>query len=315
MKAIILNNAGTAENLHIVDIEKPILKENEVLVQTVSLSINPVDVKSRANEGVLDWLFGKERPVVLGWDISGRVVEVGKNVTDFNVGDDVFGMVNFFGNGKAYAQYVAAPQEHLAYKPQNISHQEAAASTLTASTAYQALVEVAKVKKGDRVLIHAASGGVGHFAVQIAKHFGAYVIGTSSAKNKDFVLSLGTDEHVDYTSEDFAEKVKDIDIVLDTIGGETLSKSIHVTKPKGIIITLPSPDFPDELKTKAERKGISLQFLMVASKKETINQIAKLLENGTLKPHIHKVFEFNEMADAHREVESNRVVGKAIVNI
>ncbi|MDE1192699.1 MAG: NADP-dependent oxidoreductase [Arachidicoccus sp.] len=315
MKAIILNKAGAAENLEIIDTEKPILKATEVLVKNISLSINPVDVKSRANEDILDWLFGKERPVILGWDVSGIVTELGKEVTDFNIGDEVFGMVNFLGNGKAYAEYIASPQEHLALKPKNISHEAAAASTLTAITAYQALVDVAKIKKGDRVLIHAASGGVGHFAVQIAKSFGAYVIGTSSGKNKAFVLSLGSDEHIDYTQEKFEEKIKDIDIVIDTIGGETLSKSIQVTKNQGTIVTLPSHEFSDEQKLKAIQKNISLQFLMVQSKKETISEIAKMLENKTILPHIHKIFSFDEMAKAHQEVESNHVVGKVVVNV
>lgn len=315
MKAIILNEAGSVHNLQLVEIEKPKLEENEVLVKSTSLSINPIDVKARANDSVLDFIFGKERPVILGWDISGTVTEIGSNVTDFKIGDEVFGMINFFGNGKAYAEYIAAPQEHIAIKPQNISHQEASATTLVACTAYQALVDIAKIKKGDRVLIHAASGGVGHFAVQIAKHFGAYVIGTSSGKNRDFVLALGADEHLDYTQESLEKKWNDIDIVIDAIGGETLSESVDVTKNGGIIITLPSPDYSDEIKSKAEKKNVSIHFSMVKSKKETIAKLAEMLGDGTIKPHIHKVFRFDEMAKAHEEVESNHVVGKVIVNI
>lgn len=173
MKAVILKHAGGIENLQLIDIEKPSIKSDEVLVKVVSISINPVDVKARAYDGVLNWIFGEERPVILGWDVSGEVVEIGKDVTDFKIGDEVFGMVNFFGNGKAYAEYVASPDKHLALKPKNVTHQQAVACTLSASTAYQALVDVAKIKKGDKILIHAASGGVGHIAVQIAKYFGA----------------------------------------------------------------------------------------------------------------------------------------------
>lgn len=315
MKAVILKEAGSVETLQFAEIEKPTVQSDEVLVKVVSVSINPVDVKARAYDGVLDWIFGEERPVILGWDISGEIEETGKDVTDFKVGDQVFGMVNFFGNGKAYAEYVVSPASHLALKPENVTHQQAVASSMVASTAYQALVDVAKIKKGDKVLIHGASGGVGHSAVQIAKHFGAYVIGTSSAKNRDFVLSLGADEHIDYTSENFVEKVQDADIVLDTIQGETLLNSVDVVRSNGIIVTLPTPEIPQEIKEKADKKQVNIEFLMVASKNETIKAIAQLLEKGALKPHIHKTFSFEEIGKAHLEVETNRVVGKVVVNI
>jgi len=315
MKAFILNEVGSIENLQLTEVKKPIIKDDEVLVKVVSISINPADVKARAYDGVLNWIFGEERPVILGWDISGEIVETGKDVTDFEIGDEVFGMVNFFGNGKAYAEYVSSPASHLALKPQNVTHQQAVATTMVASTAYQALVDVAKVKKGDKVLIHGASGGVGHLAVQIAKHFGAYVIGTSSAKNKDLVLSLGADKHIDYTKESFTEKLQDIDIVLDTIQGETLLNSVDVVRPNGIIVTLPSPEIPQATKEKAKQQQVNIEFLLVASRSETIKAIAGLLENQSLKPHIHKIFSFEEMGEAHLEVETNRVVGKVIVNI
>lgn len=264
---------------------------------------------------MLNWILGNERPVILGWDISKEVVETGKEVVDFKVGDEVFGMVNFFGNGKASAEYVASPAAHLALKPKNVTHQQAVAATLVASTAYQALVDVAKIKKGDKVLIHGASGGVGHIAVQIAKHFGAYVIGTSSAKNKDFVLSLGANEHIDYARENFAEKLREIDIIIDTIQGETLSNSVDVVCPDGIIVTLPTPKIPQEVKDKAEQKKVNVIYMMVTSKNETIRAIADLLEKNALKPHIYKTFSFEEIGKAHLEVETNRVVGKVLVNV
>ena len=315
MKAIILHEAGGAENLRLAEIDKPVVKDDEVLVKTTSISINPVDLKARAYDGVLNWLFGDERPVILGWDISGEAVEVGKGVTDFKVGDQVFGMVNFFGRGKAYAEYAVSPSGHLARKPQNVTHQQAAASALAASTAYQALTEVAKIKKGDRILIHGASGGVGHFAVQIAKHFGAYVIGTSSAKNKDFVLSSGAREHFDYAKGDFSERLENIDIVLDTVAGETLNQSIKTVRANGIIVTLPSPEIPQESKDKAAQKQVNLEFMMVSSKSETIRAIALLLESQSLVPHIHKTFSFEEMGKAHAEAELKQTVGKIIVNV
>ncbi|WP_313002612.1 NADP-dependent oxidoreductase [Chryseobacterium gleum] len=315
MKAVILNEAGSVENLQFTEIDKPVIGNDEVLVKVVSISINPVDVKSRAYEGVLNWIFEEKRPVILGWDISGEVVETGKNVTDFKKGDEVFGMVNFFGKGNAYAEYVAAPAAHLALKPQNINHQQAAAASMAASTAYQALVDVAKIKKGNKVLVHAASGGVGHFAVQMAKYFGAYVIAVSSGKNKEFVLSLGADEHIDYTMENFHEKVQDADIVIDTLQGKTLSDSVDVVKENGIIVTLPSPEIPEDIADKARERNVNIEFMMVESKKETTEAIAGLLKEGVLKPFVYKTFPFEDLAMAHLEVETNRVAGKVIVNL
>lgn len=315
MKAVILNEAGSVENLQLAEIDKPVIGNDEVLVKVVSISINPVDVKSRAYEGVLNWIFEEKRPVILGWDISGEVVEAGKNITDFKPGDEVFGMVNFFGKGNAYAEYVAAPAAHLALKPQNINHQQAAAASMAASTAYQALVDVAKIKKGNKVLVHAASGGVGHFAVQMAKYFGAYVIAVSSGKNKEFVLSLGADEHIDYTMENFHEKVQDADIVIDTLQGKTLSDSVDVVKENGIIVTLPSPEIPEDITDKARERNVNIEFMMVESKKETTEAIAGLLKEGVLKPFVYKTFPFEDLAMAHLEVETNRVAGKVIVNL
>ncbi|BAP29483.1 putative NADPH-quinone reductase [Chryseobacterium sp. StRB126] len=315
MKAVIINEAGSVENLQFTEVEKPTIGDDEVLVKVISIAINPVDVKARAYEGVLNWIFEDKRPVILGWDISGEVVETGKNVIDFKAGDEVFGMINFFGNGNAYAEYVAAPESHLALKPQNITHPQAAAASMAAITAYQALVDVAHLKKGDKVVIHAASGGVGHFAVQIAKHFGAYVIGVSSAKNKDFVLSLGADEHIDYTTENVKDKVQGVNVVIDTIQGETLLNSVEIVHQNGIIITLPSPEIPEEVKDMANQKGIGIEFMMVESKTETIKAIADLLNAGSLKPAVYKTFPFEDISKAHLEMETNRVVGKVVVTL
>jgi len=315
MKAIILNESGRVENLKMVELEKPVPTDSEVLIKVKAISINPVDVNARAYDGVLNWIFETNRPVILGWDISGEIVEIGKNVTSFKIGDEVFGMVNFFGNGKAYAQYVASPENHIALKPKQVTNSEAAAVSMVGSTAYQALIDIANIKKGDRVLIHGASGGVGHIALQIAKSFGAYVIATSSAKNREFVLSLGADVHIDYTKEDFSSKVRDVDIVLDTIQGETLVKSIDIVKPNGIIVTLPSPDISQDVKEKASKNNVRIEFFMVSSKKETIEELSRLMEKNVLKPNIHQEFKFEEIAKAHLEVETNHVVGKVVVKI
>ncbi|MEZ2442400.1 NADP-dependent oxidoreductase [Chitinophaga sp. RCC_12] len=315
MKAIVLNEAGNVDNLKAVDISKPTIKSNEVLVKTISLSINPVDYKARSNSGTLSWLFGEDRPVILGWDLSGTIVEVGENLTDFKIGDAVFGMANFPGKGNAYAAFVAVPSAHLTLKPTNISHQEAASAALAALTAWQTLIKKGNVKKGDKVLIHGASGGVGHYATQIAKHFGAYVYGTSSAKNKAFVLQNGVDKHVDYTTENFSEIVSDADFVLNTVtGGDLISKSIDVTKTGGIIVTISGNPAADDI-DKAKSKGVDLSFALVASSGADMSQIAQLMEKGILKSHVSRTFSFEEIGEAHLYLEKGRTVGKIAVNM
>ncbi len=315
MKAIILNEAGSVGNLQFVDIAKPTIKENEVLVQPISLSINPVDYKVRSSDGALNWILGADRPAIIGWDLSGTVVEVGENVTDFKIGDSVFGMANFPGKGNAYAEFVAVSSTHLTLKPANVSHQEAASATLAALTAWQTLVERGNLKKGDKVLIHAASGGVGHYATQIAKHFGAYVIGTSSAKNKEFVLQNGADKHIDYTTENFQDIVSDVDFVLDTLGGDTILKSLDVTKQGGTIVSIANSNISNEELEKAKSKDINLSFLLVRSSADDMLQIAQLMEKGILKSHVSKIFSFEEMGEAHLYLEKGRTVGKIVVNI
>lgn len=315
MKAIILNEAGDVENLKFTDIPKPAIKSNEVLVKTISLSINPVDCKARSNSDVLSWLFGEDLPVILGWDLSGEVVQVGEDVTGFKIGDPVFGMANFPARGNAYAEFVAVPSAHLTLKPSNISYQEAAAATLAALTAWQTLVKKGNIQKGDKVLIHGASGGVGHYATQIAKHFGAYVYGTSSAKNKEFVLHNGADRHIDYESENFAEIVTDVDFVLHMVKGDMISKSIDVTKAGGKIITISAMNIPDEYADKAKLKGVDLSAVLVTASGDDMLQIAQLLEKGILKSHVSKIFAFEEMHEAHLYLEKGRTVGKVAINL
>ena len=315
MKAIILNEAGDVDNLKSIDVSKPTIKSNEVLVKTISLSVNPVDYKARSNNGALSWVYGEERPAILGWDLSGTIVEAGENVTNFKIGDAVFGMANFPGKGNAYAEFVAVPSAHLTLKPTNISHQEAASATLAALTAWQTLVKKGNIKKGDKVLIHGASGGVGHYATQIAKHFGAYVYGTSSAKNKEFVLQNGADKHIDYATEDFSEIVSDADFVLNTVAGDIISKSIDVTKTGGIIVTITSGNISNEDIDKAKSKAVDLSFLLVGSSGDDMLQIAQLMEKGILKSHVSKTFSFDEMSEAHLYLEKGRTVGKIAINI
>ena len=313
MKAYILNEAGGIENLILSEVEQPSPKADEVLVEVKAISINPVDVKVRPVEEVLNMIVGADRPVILGWDIAGTVTVVGEGVTLFEPGDCVFGMVNFPGHGKCYAEYVAAPNAHLAKMPGNISFEGAAATTLAALTALQVLQP--RIKRGNRVLIHAGSGGVGHFAIQIAKHLGAHVVTTSSAKNRDFVISIGADEHIDYREQKFEEVASDIDFVLDGMGGEVLKNSLKVVKDGGGIVSLPTLEFPEEVKAYAEQHNIDVSFVMVQSNGADMNTLKQLVENGSLKPHVSKTFPFAELADAHKQIETGRTVGKAVVTM
>lgn len=314
MKAIVLKEFGSVDNLEIKDIEIPKISPDEVLVKVKAISINPVDVKTRDGYVIADLLRNFD-PIILGWDISGVIEKVGENVTNISVGQNVFGMVNFVGNGQGYAEYVAAPAKHLAIMPNNISYAEAAASTLAALTAWQAFTHYGKLKKGDKVLIHGASGGVGHFAVQIAKHLGAYVIGTSSEKNRDFVLSLGANEHINYNNQNFENELTDVDFVLETVGGYNFQKSIKTLKNKGTIINLPAPISEEDQKAADNKELNTCGFMAVFSSEKDIFKIAELLEIGAIKPHIHKVYAFNEMAKAHLEVEAGLSKGKVIVEI
>lgn len=313
MKAVILEQTGGVEHLTLKEIDKPAIGQNEVLIASKALSVNPVDYKVRQMEPVLKMIYGEKTPVILGWDVAGVVVAVGTGVTRFKVGDRVFGMVNFLGAGDAYAEYVAAPEDHLAIIPEGVTFEHAAATTLAALTALQVLQK--SITKGDRILIHAGSGGVGHFAIQIAKHLGAHVITTSSAKNKDFILSLGADEHIDYRAVAFQDVLSDLDFVFDMFNGDILYHSLKVLQTGGKIISLPSPEFTDETLALAAEKNIDLSFHMVQSSGEDMAFLADLLQKGIITPHIYKEFQFSEMAAAHEQLESGRTVGKVIVTL
>lgn len=313
MKAYHLKEAGSVEQLEIVNIEKPTIAANEVLIQTKALSINPVDVKTRLGKSFYTNFKESFNPIILGWDVSGIVEAVGENVTEFKPGDAVFGMVNFPGHGKAYAEYVAAPAAHLAKKPQNISHKEAAAATLAVLTAYQVFKR--HLRPGDNVLIHAAAGGVGHYAIQLAKIFGANVTGTASTKNIGFVKSLGADTVIDYTEQPFENVAADFDFVLDTLSGDTLERSIKTVKKGGTIISLPSAGFNEAIVEKGKVNGIHIAFEMVESNGDDMKQIAKWLETGQLKSEVSHTFPFEKLREAHTQVESGRTRGKVVVTV
>lgn len=308
MKTILLKDFGGTDQFLASDIPVPAINASEVLVQLKSISINPVDVKTRSGKGIAG-LIKDRLPAILGWDLSGVVTETGSEVNKFKKGDEVFGMIAFPDLGKTYAEYVAAEASELALKPTNVSHSEASAATLAALTAWQALSTHANIQADQRVLIHAASGGVGHYAVQFAKHLGGYVIGTSSEENRDFVLSLGADEHIDYKAQRFEDVVKDIDFVLDTIGGEYIDRSLKVTKKGGTIISIPSGR-NEAVTEKAEAFGVNGYTIRVKANGADMQVIAGLLEKGIVKSHVSRTFAFDDIANAHLQIESGRTVGK-----
>ncbi|NNN32634.1 NADP-dependent oxidoreductase [Streptomyces sp. S3(2020)] len=309
MRAISQDALGGPEVLKEVELPRPEPRANEVLVRVRAAGVNPTDWKHRATGGFLG-----QPPFVLGWDVSGVVEAVGIGVARFKPGDEVFGMLSYpYGHG-SHAEYVTAPARTFAHKPASIDHVEAGALPLVSLTAWQALVEYADVRPGQRVLIHAAAGGVGHVAVQIAKARGAYVIGTASAGKHEFLRGLGVDEAIDYRETDFTEAVKDVDVVLDTIGGDTSVRSLHVLRPGGLVVSiLPagSPEFFEE----AERLGVRSLRMLVDASHSGMKAIAELVEAGKLRPAIAGTFPSAEAAEAHRLGDTGRTTGKLVLTM
>lgn len=312
MNAIVLQEAGGTENLMTKELPVPSIKEEEVLISVKAISINPIDIKTRSGKGLYTALKN-ETPLILGWDISGRVVETGKRVSIFKQGDEVFGMINFPGHGKAYAEYVAAPANQLAKKPSGVSHQEAAAASLAALTAWQALHAFISIHQGQRVLIHAAAGGVGHFAVQMARHLGAWVAGTASEANRDFVLGIGADQFIDYTTGALKDHLTDIDFVLDTLGGNSIDHSLEVMKKGATIVSIPTGRNEAVAQKAATREMLGHTFV-VRSNGTDMKTIASLLEQEIIHSHISNTYDFSKMAAAHAQIETGHTRGKIAVS-
>ncbi|MDH6213818.1 NADP-dependent oxidoreductase [Streptomyces pseudovenezuelae] len=307
MRAISQDTLGGPEVLKIVELERPEPRTNEVLVRVHAAGLNPTDWKHRKTGGFLG-----QPPFTLGWDVSGVVEAVGVGVARFQPGDEVFGMLSYpYGHG-SHAEYVTAPARTFAHKPASIDHTQAGALPLVSLTAWQGLVEYADVQPGQRVLIHAAAGGVGHVAVQIAKARGAYVIGTASAGKHDFLRSIGVDEPIDYRETDFTEVVKDVDIVLDTLGGDTALRSMRVLRPGGqlvSIVPIGSNDFYEE----AERLGVRALRMLVDASHSDMAAIAELVEAGRLRATIAGTFPLADAAEAHTLGATGRTAGKLVL--
>ncbi|MFF7468360.1 zinc-binding dehydrogenase [Streptomyces sp. NPDC008092] len=307
MRAISQDVLGGPEVLKVVEVERPKPRPNEVLVRVRAAGLNPTDWKHRETGGFLG-----RPPFVLGWDVSGTVEEAGIGVAAFAPGDEVFGMASYpYGHG-THAEYVTLPARALVPKPAGIDHVQAAALPLVSLTAWQALVENADVQAGQRVLVHAAAGGVGHVAVQIAKARGAYVIGTASAGKHGFLREIGVDEPVDYRSVDVTETVRDVDVVLDTIGGDTSVASLRVLRPGGVVVSiLPvgSPRFHEE----AERLGVRSVRMLVDADRAGMRAIAELVEAGKLRATVAGTFPLADAAKAHELGGTGRTTGKLVL--
>jgi NADPH:quinone reductase-like Zn-dependent oxidoreductase len=307
MKAVRIHSYGDASVLSYEDAPVPEIGPDDILIKIHAAGVNPIDWKKR--EGYTDFL-AYHNPGILGWDVSGTVEEMGPLVTRFKIGDSVFSNPTPTRDG-GYAEYIAVHSFEVVHAPQKISLEQAAAVPLASQTAWTALFEKANLKSGQSVLIHAASGGVGSFAVQLAKMAGAYVIGTCSKKNIDLVKSLGADEVIDYQTEDFSTKVKNADVVFDTIGGETQLKSFNVLKKGGVLVSAVGITDPNA----ADKYGVrAIAFSMVTCGSR-LEEIAGLIDKGLLKVIIDKTFPLSEVKEAHRLSESHHARGKIILKI
>ncbi|MHA6761957.1 NADP-dependent oxidoreductase [Streptacidiphilus sp. PAMC 29251] len=311
MRAVTQHTAGAPDVLHVVETERPEPGLGEILVRVHAAGVNPADWKTRSR-GVFG--TGALPPFTLGFDVAGVVAAVGGGVTLFQPGDPVFGMPRFPHPAGAYAEYVTAPARHFAPRPAGIDHLSAGALPLASLTAWQALVDTADVRPGQRVLVHAAAGGVGHLAVQIAKARGAYVIGTASAEKHDLLRSLGVDEPIDYRTEDFAQTVRDVDVVLDTLGGPTRVRSLRTLRPSGRLISiLPLDDaFPAR---EAAAAGVRAVFMLVEPDQQALREITALVEDGRLRVIVEQVFPLEQAARAHTLGETGRTTGKIVLSV
>ncbi|HWS50088.1 MAG TPA: NADP-dependent oxidoreductase [Microbacterium sp.] len=309
MQALMQDELGGPEVLHLVEQPQPTPGPGEVLVRVRASGLNPTDWVHRRIAGFLG-----DGPKVLGWDVSGVVEKVGIGVTIHRPGDEVFGMLPYPHGHGAAAEFVLSPARHLVPKPTDVDHETAAAVPLAALTAWQALVDVARVQPGQRVLIHAAAGGVGHLAVQIASAKGAYVIGTASSKNHELVTSLGADEVIDYTREDFSEIARDIDVVLDTMGGDYVRRSIRTLRTGGVVVSLVLGRTTDH-SAEAEAVGARHEMMLVEGDQAGMRAIAELLGAGTIRPVIAATFPLEDARRAHELGETGHVAGKIVLTV
>ncbi|MFZ2511971.1 MAG: NADP-dependent oxidoreductase [Gordonia sp. (in: high G+C Gram-positive bacteria)] len=328
MKAFIVTAYGP-DGLHAADIAAPTVGAHDVLIDVRAASVNPLDKMVR--NGEFKQLLGYKTPFTLGHDVAGVVTQVGPAVAGFTVGDEVYSRPRDLRIG-TFAESIAVDEADVALKPSTLSFVEAAAVPLVALTAWQALVDVAKVKPGQRVLVHAGAGGLGSTMIQVAKHLGAHVATTASTKNLDRVRRLGADEVVDYTRQDFSQELSGYDVVLDSLGGKNLDKSLTVLKPGGLAISVVGPPDPNlaaqigkplltpvlalmsrKVRGRAKKLGVRYAFLFMQANGEQLTHLASLYDSGVLRPVVDRTFAFDETLDAIAYVEQGRANGKIVI--
>lgn len=332
MKAFSVERYGKHHELKAVDIPDPELREDEVLIEVHAAGVNLLDSKIRSGEFKL--ILPYRTPFVLGHDVAGVVTRVGRRVTRFKAGDEVYSRPDDFRIG-TFAEYVAVKQDSVALKPKNLTMEEAASVPLVGLTAWQALVEVARLQKGQKVFIQAGSGGVGTFAIQLAKYLGATVATTTGSANVGWVKELGADTVIDYRKDDFEKIIHDYDLVLNSQDGKTLAKSVNVLKPGGRVISISGP--PDlafaesvrgpwflklatrilsyGIRKQAKARKVLYSFLFMRAEGGQLAQIAPLIESGAIHPVVDRVFPFSATNEALAYVESGRAKGKVVIKV
>src|SRR5439155_3828880 len=332
MKAFIVDRYGGPDRVRAGETPDPKVGENDVLVQIHAAGVNPLDSKIR--NGEFKQILPYRLPLILGNEAAGVVVRVGSRVRRFKPGDEVYARQDK-GRIGTFAEFIAIAEDDVAHKPKALTMEEAASIPLVGLTAWQALVERANLKKGQKVLIHAGSGGVGTFAIQLAKHVGAIVATTASAANLDLVTRLGADTAIDYRKDDFETILKDYDVVLNSLGGETLEKSLRVLKPGGKLISIsgpPDPDFASDIgaswivrlvmrllsyriRRKSRRRQVRYSFLFVRASGDQLREISSLIESGIIHTVVDRVFPFESTKEALAYVETGRAKGKVVVKV
>ncbi|WP_277980190.1 NADP-dependent oxidoreductase [Sphingomonas phyllosphaerae] len=332
MKAYVLDRYGKQQSLRLGDMPEPVPAADEVLVDIHATGLNQLDAKFR--DGAFKPILPYKPPFVLGHDLAGRVVSVGQAVRTFKPGDEVYARPRD-GQIGTFAERIAVKQDDLALKPANLSMEEAASIPLVGLTVWQVLVERAKLKKGQKVLIHAGSGGVGTLAIQLARHLGATVATTASAANAEFVRNLGADVVIDYKTQDFSKELSGYDVVLNSLDGTTLEKSLKVLKPGGKLISISGPPDPAFAKAqglnvvlrlllratsagirrKAKRVGVDYSFLFMHADGGQLGKLTSLLEDLTIRPVVDRVFPFERMNDAMAQLGKGGAKGKLVVRV
>ena len=305
MKAIVVHQAGGPEALKLDDAPRPQPKEDEILIRVMAAGINPVDAYVRAGR-----FGGGKVPFIPGMDVAGVVEDTGAKAQKFKKGDAVYAYLNFIEQG-GYAEYCISKESETALKPKNISFEQAASVPLAATTAWQALIDTAKLQSGQTVLIHGGSGGVGHFAIQIAKARGAKVIATASTANQDLLKQLGADQAIDYTKTKFEDVVKDVDVVLDATRTDALQRSYAIVKKGGFVVTITGRPDPAQL----EKYGIRGGSLMAHPDANVLDELTKLIEAKKINPIVSQTFPLAEAGKAHEQIETRHTRGKIVLKV